>query len=128
MELVRSLRHYEINFHSCDVGTDTTIAQHIQNIVDREYVIERMQGSTKYLVPSTLGIALVEGYDKIGLDKSVSKPQLRREVSSSCPSDLCFSLKYFRRNEGWSKSAGGASRNRLCSMSRCNNTKKFLGL
>lgn len=100
MELVRSLRRYEINFHSCDVGTDATIAQHIQNIVDREYVIERMQGSTKYLVPSTLGIALVEGYDKIGLDKSVSKPQLRREVSSSCPSDLCFSLKSFRRSEG----------------------------
>lgn len=127
MELVRSLRRYEIDFHSYDPGTDATIAQHIQNIVDREYVIERMQGSTKYLVPSTLGIALVEGYDKIGLDKSVSKPQLRREVSSSCLSDLCFPLKSFRRSEGWSKSAGGASRNRPCSMSRYNNTKKFLG-
>ncbi len=63
-------------------GTDATIAQHIQNIVDREYVIERMEGSTKYLVPSTLGVALVDGYDKIALDKSVSKPQLRREVRS----------------------------------------------
>jgi DNA topoisomerase-3 len=62
------------------LGTDATIAQHIQNIVDREYVIERMEGSTKYLVPSTLGVALVEGYDQIGLDRSVSKPQLRREV------------------------------------------------
>lgn len=67
------------------VGTDATIAQHIQNIVDREYVIERMEGSTKYLVPSTLGVALVEGYDKIGLDKSVSKPQLRREVRPISP-------------------------------------------
>ncbi|KAJ3568007.1 hypothetical protein NP233_g5996 [Leucocoprinus birnbaumii] len=62
------------------IGTDATIAQHIQNIIDREYVIERMEGQTKYLVPSTLGVALVEGYDKIGLDRSVSKPQLRRET------------------------------------------------
>lgn len=43
--------------------------------------MERMDGSTKYLVPSTLGIGLVEGYNKIGFDKSLSKPQLRREVS-----------------------------------------------
>lgn len=39
-----------------------------------------MEGTTKYLVPSTLGIGLIEGYNKIGLDKSVSKPLLRREV------------------------------------------------
>lgn len=62
-------------------GTDATIAQHIQTIIDRSYVIERMQGSTKYLVPSTLGIGLIEGYNQIGLAKSVSKPLLRREVS-----------------------------------------------
>ncbi|EMD37681.1 hypothetical protein CERSUDRAFT_50044 [Gelatoporia subvermispora B] len=62
------------------IGTDATIAQHIQTIVDRQYVIERMQGSTKYLVPSTLGIGLVEGYDAIGFDRSLSKPQLRRET------------------------------------------------
>jgi DNA topoisomerase-3 len=62
-------------------GTDATIAQHIQTIVDREYVMERMEGATKYLVPSTLGIGLIEGYNKIGFEKSLSKPQLRREVS-----------------------------------------------
>ncbi|KAF9505306.1 hypothetical protein BS47DRAFT_560153 [Hydnum rufescens UP504] len=62
------------------IGTDATIAQHIQTIVDREYVMERLQGGTKYLVPSTLGIGLVEGYNKIGFDKSLSKPQLRRET------------------------------------------------
>ncbi|KAF8481542.1 prokaryotic type I DNA topoisomerase [Gautieria morchelliformis] len=65
------------------IGTDATIAQHIQTIIDREYVIERMEGSTKYLVPSTLGIGLIEGYNKIGFEKSLSKPQLRREVSSA---------------------------------------------
>ena len=61
-------------------GTDATIAQHIQTIIDREYVIERMQGSTKYLVPATLGIGLVEGYNEIGFDRSLSRPELRREV------------------------------------------------
>ena len=40
-----------------------------------------MEGAIKYLVPSTLGIGLIDGYNEIGFDKSVSKPQLRREVS-----------------------------------------------
>jgi DNA topoisomerase-3 len=62
------------------LGTDATIAQHIQTIIDRDYVIERMEGAIKYLVPSTLGIGLIEGYNQIGLAKNVSKPQLRREV------------------------------------------------
>ncbi|KAI0779452.1 DNA topoisomerase [Fomes fomentarius] len=62
------------------IGTDATIAQHIQTIIDRGYVIERMQGSTKYLIPSTLGIGLVEGYDSIGFEQSLSKSDLRRET------------------------------------------------
>lgn len=61
-------------------GTDATIAQHINTIVEREYVMERKEGNTRYLVPSTLGIGLVHGYNQIGFDKSLSKPQLRREV------------------------------------------------
>ncbi|KAG8891714.1 DNA topoisomerase [Tulasnella sp. 408] len=63
------------------IGTDATIAQHIQTIIDREYVIARKEGATTYLVPSNLGIGLVEGYSKIGFERSLSKPQLRREVS-----------------------------------------------
>jgi DNA topoisomerase-3 len=62
-------------------GTDATIAQHIQTIVDRGYVNERMDGSVKHLVPSKLGIGLVEGYNDIDFERSLSKPQLRREVS-----------------------------------------------
>ncbi len=64
-------------------GTDATIAQHIQTILDRDYVIGRMQGATKYLVPSTLGIGLVEGYNQLGFERSLSKPHLRRQVGSS---------------------------------------------
>ena len=62
------------------IGTDATIAQHIDTVINREYVIPRMEGSVKYLVPSTLGIGLVKGYNDIGFDRSLSKPQLRREV------------------------------------------------
>jgi DNA topoisomerase-3 len=61
-------------------GTDATIAQHIQTIIDRDYVVESMEGNTKYLIPSKLGIGLIEGYNQIGFDKSLSKPLLRREV------------------------------------------------
>ncbi|KAI0786764.1 DNA topoisomerase [Abortiporus biennis] len=74
------------------IGTDATIAQHIQMIIDRKYVIERMQGATKYLVPSTLGIGLVEGYDAIGFERSLNKPQLRRETEREMV-QICDGLK-----------------------------------
>lgn len=83
---MRSITFLNIAFD--DVGTDATIAQHIQTIIDREYVIERMDGATKHLLPSTLGIGLVEGYNQIGFDRSLSKPQLRREVCILSPSTL----------------------------------------
>ncbi|KAF9557949.1 prokaryotic type I DNA topoisomerase [Agrocybe pediades] len=62
------------------IGTDATIAQHIETIIDRNYVIARKEGATTYLIPSTLGIGLIKGYNEIGLAKNVSKPQLRRET------------------------------------------------
>ncbi|KAK0213155.1 prokaryotic type I DNA topoisomerase [Desarmillaria ectypa] len=62
------------------IGTDATIAQHIDMIISRNYVIERYEGATKYLLPSTLGIGLVEGYNQMGLEKSLDKPILRRET------------------------------------------------
>lgn len=62
------------------IGTDATIAQHIANIIDREYVQTQGNGATKYLIPSKLGIGLVEGYNKIGFDRSLTKPHLRRET------------------------------------------------
>ncbi|KAI0049973.1 prokaryotic type I DNA topoisomerase [Auriscalpium vulgare] len=65
------------------IGTDATIAQHIETIIDRGYVLARMEGATKYLVPSTLGIGLIDGYNEIGFDRSLSKPQLRRQTERS---------------------------------------------
>ena len=48
-----------------------------------------MQGATKYLIPSALGIGLVEGYDSIGFERSLSRPQLRREVQFSVMTAQC---------------------------------------
>jgi DNA topoisomerase-3 len=33
-------------------------------------------------IPTTLGIALIEGYDNVGIVESLSKPFLRKEVSA----------------------------------------------
>ncbi|POY75102.1 DNA topoisomerase III [Rhodotorula taiwanensis] len=60
------------------IGTDATIAEHIAKIIDREYVFKQREGTTEYLVPSTLGIGLVKAYDSVGLENSLTKPHLRR--------------------------------------------------
>ena len=64
-------------------GTDATIAEHIAKIIERQYVIEKQEQKVKYLLPSLLGIGLVEGFNRVGLDRSLSKPQLRAEVGCS---------------------------------------------
>ncbi|KAG9316734.1 prokaryotic type I DNA topoisomerase, partial [Chiua virens] len=63
------------------IGTDATIAQHIQTIIDREYVIERMDGATKHLLPSTLGIGLVKLFANIGVVPDIDPPQARPRSS-----------------------------------------------
>ncbi|CAO1624119.1 unnamed protein product [Jaminaea pallidilutea] len=62
------------------IGTDATIAEHINKIIQREYVIRQPQGKITYLLPSTLGQGLVDGYSRIDFEKSLSKPLLRRET------------------------------------------------
>ncbi|KAJ2009371.1 DNA topoisomerase 3-alpha [Coemansia thaxteri] len=59
------------------IGTDATHAEHIKKIIDREYIF---RSPDKHLVPSTLGIGLIEGYDSMGLELSLSKPHLRCEM------------------------------------------------
>ncbi|KAJ1941040.1 DNA topoisomerase 3-alpha, partial [Linderina macrospora] len=59
------------------IGTDATYAEHIKKIIDREYIFRSPDSS---LSPSTLGVGLVEGYDAIGLELSLTKPYLRREM------------------------------------------------
>jgi DNA topoisomerase III len=62
------------------IGTDATMAEHIAKIKERHYVDTRLRGRIQEFIPTTLGVALVEGYDNVGLDVSVSKPFLRKEM------------------------------------------------
>nr|XP_019008510.1 DNA topoisomerase III [Kwoniella pini CBS 10737]OCF47291.1 DNA topoisomerase III [Kwoniella pini CBS 10737] len=62
------------------IGTDATIAEHIAKIIERQYVTEKQEQKVKYLLPSQLGVGLIEGYNKIDFDRSLSKPHLRRET------------------------------------------------
>jgi hypothetical protein len=86
MALVRLLCAFQsLSLHIFDscfafTGTDATIAEHIAKIIARQYVMEQNQSGIKYLAPSNLGIALVEGSNAIGFDRSLVKPHLRREV------------------------------------------------
>ncbi|KAJ2488277.1 DNA topoisomerase 3-alpha [Coemansia sp. RSA 2050] len=59
------------------IGTDATHADHIKKIIEREYIF---RSSDKFLAPSTLGVGLIEGYDSMGLELSLSKPHLRCEM------------------------------------------------
>lgn len=58
------------------IGTDATIATHIQTIQDRGYAIL----NDGVFAPTTLGIALIEGYDSMGFD--FSRPKLRSEMEA----------------------------------------------
>ena len=61
------------------IGTDATIHEHINKILEREYIFKKSNGG---LEPSNLGIALVEGYDGIGFEISLTKPFLRAKMEA----------------------------------------------
>jgi DNA topoisomerase III len=63
----------------CGIGTDATIAQHITTIQDRDYATK--DPSQRFL-PTSLGIALIEGYNSMGYQ--LNKPDLRRETEHEC--------------------------------------------
>eukprot|EP00039_Didymoeca_costata_P013077 m.193912 g.193912 ORF g.193912 m.193912 type:complete len:982 (+) comp15669_c1_seq5:201-3146(+) len=61
-----------------EIGTDATMAEHINTIQNRDFVRKHQEK----LVPTTLGIALVNAYDAMSLEISFSKPHLRREMET----------------------------------------------
>ncbi|KAF9376415.1 DNA topoisomerase [Podila verticillata] len=65
------------------IGTDATIAEHIKTVTERKYVMRRKREREYEFSPSTLGLALLEGYDNIGLDMSLSKPYLRAQLEAN---------------------------------------------
>ncbi|KAF4548836.1 DNA topoisomerase-like protein [Elsinoe fawcettii] len=89
------------------IGTDATMAEHIAKIKDRQYV--KVQSGTARrtfgdeeedegqpaartaggrgrpapigeFIPTTLGVALYEGYENMGFETSLTKPHLRKEM------------------------------------------------
>lgn len=56
------------------IGTDATIHEHIQKVLERRYIVE-IKG--KKLLPSVLGLKLAEFYDSFADMISLTKPQLR---------------------------------------------------
>ncbi|KAG0320980.1 DNA topoisomerase 3-alpha [Dissophora globulifera] len=60
-------------------GTDTTASDHIKIILKRNYVQRDRQGEENVLVPSALGIALVEAYNRIAPEMGLSQPFLRSQ-------------------------------------------------
>ena len=58
------------------IGTDATMAQHIETIQQRNYAVKR----DRRFVPENLGIALCNAYDR--MDKTLSKPYLRANMES----------------------------------------------
>ena len=78
------------------IGTDATMAEHIAKVKEREYVRVQVRGggtgrstnSIQVFIPTTLGTALVEGYDNAGLDLSLGKPFLRKDMEAKMK-DIC---------------------------------------
>lgn len=66
------------------IGTDATIAEHIHKITTRGYVVKTKQKGTDYILPSELGMGLIQGFDKIEFENiSLSKPFLRKQLENS---------------------------------------------
>ncbi|ESU40102.1 DNA topoisomerase III, partial [Giardia duodenalis] len=60
------------------IGTDASMATHIGNIVTRAYVELRVMGRRRCLVPTSMGVSLIHGYQLI--DEDLSSPQLRASI------------------------------------------------
>ncbi|KAI3405055.2 TOP3 [Candida oxycetoniae] len=75
------------------IGTDATIAEHIDKILTRNYAIKQKKNKAEYIVPSPLGIGLIDGLDKMEFNGiSLSKPFLRKELEKSLQ-DICNGTK-----------------------------------
>jgi DNA topoisomerase-3 len=57
-----------------NIGTDSTIHEHIKTIQERKYAFKQGQ----VFKPSNLGVSLVECYNSLGID--LAKPRLRAEM------------------------------------------------
>ena len=61
------------------IGTDASMATHINNICERNYV--KVTGTSRKLMPTDLGASLVRGYELI--DPDLVAPTLRANIEKS---------------------------------------------
>lgn len=61
------------------IGTDASMATHINNICERNYV--HVVGSARRLVPTDLGKSLIHAYSAI--DPELVAPELRSSIEKS---------------------------------------------
>jgi DNA topoisomerase-3 len=71
-ELLEQMEHHGI-------GTDASMPMHISNICERNYV--RVENSSRRLIPTKLGLALVHGY--YGIDKDLVLPSVRSDIEKN---------------------------------------------
>lgn len=73
------------------IGTDATHAEHIETIKTRQYAALNSDGR---FVPGYIGLALVDGYDRMGY--AMSKPHMRADLESQLKL-ICLGqrLKFF---------------------------------
>lgn len=64
------------------IGTDATIAEHINKIETRMYILKKKSGGTDLILPTELGMGLIEGFSSINYENniSLSKPFLRKRL------------------------------------------------
>lgn len=62
------------------IGTDASMATHINNICERNYVT--LEPSGRRLIPTKLGIALVHGYQMV--DNELVIPKVRSSMEKNC--------------------------------------------
>ncbi|GAV29059.1 hypothetical protein PMKS-002538 [Pichia membranifaciens] len=79
------------------IGTDATIADHIDKILTREYIIKQKLGSGKsskeVFHPTILGYGLADGFGKLGFNNiSLTKPFMRKDMENDL-ADICQGSK-----------------------------------
>jgi len=66
------------------IGTDASMATHIENIVSRRYVSLEVRGRARRMIPTSLGISLAHGYGLI--DQDLVSPFLRSSIEKAVTS------------------------------------------
>lgn len=64
------------------IGTDATIAEHIFKIENRQYILKKKTGGTEIILPTEIGMGLIEGFSSINFANNISllKPFLRKRL------------------------------------------------